>query len=84
MKAQELANYIQEKRKEVNFDQPSPVLLRDDLQAIRNYILSLTTAEARKHGVGKSTLHDLRKHARNPEPFRVYKKVANRLARSRR
>jgi len=35
--------------------------------------------EPKKLGIGKSTLHYLRKNARNPYPFKVYRKAHERL-----
>ncbi len=64
LKAQELANYILRKRIELSFEDPKPALSRDDHAVVIDKILSLTVAEARKRGIGKTTLWYLRKHAK--------------------
>jgi len=83
MKAQELANYILKKENASDYDEPRPVLARDDSEAVRKQILSLTTVEARKHGISKSTLHDLHKRASSVPSFNVYHKIADRLSTNR-
>jgi len=42
-------------------------------------IMDLTQKEAKNVGIGKSTLHYLRKHARSPRSFKVYKPVLEKL-----
>lgn len=81
MKAQQLANYILGRRNSLNFGDPRPSLDREHSEAVRNLILSLTTAEARRRGIGKSTLWYLQERARMTGPMRVYKKVKARLPR---
>ena len=48
----------------LDFSEPAPVLERTDNRAVREAILSLTQSEARKRGIGKSTLHYLRKRSK--------------------
>jgi CRISPR-associated protein Cas1 len=79
LKAQELANYVLGRRTDLCFDEPRPALGRADSEAVRDLILSLTTAQARRQGIGKGTLHVLRKHAASENPFKVYTKVSTRL-----
>ncbi len=81
LKAQELANYILGKRAELNFDEPTLELNRIDSVAVRRMILSLKTSDARKLGLGKSTLHYLRENTRSERPFMVYGKVRRKLER---
>jgi len=54
-------------------------LQRSDTQEVRKRILELTQGEAKELGIGKSTLHSLRLHARSERPFRFSKKVAFKL-----
>jgi len=82
MKAQEFANYLLGKQIELSFDKPTPVLSRDDSEAVRQKILSLTLAEAMKYGLSKSTFYDLRKHAYGPEPFKIYRHRTTRILQS--
>ena len=55
-----------------------PVLERTDNRVVREAILALTQSEARRHGIGKSTLHYLRQNARRGL-FRPYGKTVAKL-----
>jgi len=81
-KAQELARYLLGKSERLDFIEPSPSLKRTDNLELRKRILSLSVEEARELGISKSTLHDLRKHARDCKSFRVYKLVMAKLVTS--
>jgi len=78
-KTQELARFLLGKSDTLDFTEPAPTLTRSDNRELRKRILELTQRDARKLGISKSTLHYLRKHARNERPFKVYQKVAGRL-----
>lgn len=78
-KAQELARFLVGKTIRFEPVTPTPVSFREDTRAVRNMIRSLTTSEAKKKGVGKSTLHYLRKNARGTKSFKVYGKVRRKL-----
>jgi CRISPR-associated protein Cas1 len=82
-KCQELARFLLGKSESLDFLKPSPSLQRDDTIKVRDRILSLSTEEARELDIGKSTLHYLRRHARNPRPFTVYKPVFQKLRHAR-
>jgi len=79
LKAQHLANHFLRESPNLSFDEPAPTLYRNDSAAIRNKIRYLTAADARKIGIGRNTLFYLRKHARTDAPFKMYRKVAERL-----
>lgn len=78
-KAQELARFLVGGTNRLELTAPRPNLYRVDSGAIRDKIRSLTSSEAKKLGIGKSTLHYLRKKARNDETFNVYGKVLQKL-----
>lgn len=78
-KTQELARFLIGKTVGIDFLKPCPSLRRTDSVELRKRILSLSTEEAREAGIGKSTLHYLRKHARSPRPFAVYRPVLQKL-----
>ena len=78
-KASELGRYLIGARPELDFSEPNPDLERSDNKAVRETILNLTQSEARERGIGKSTLHYLRKRASNRQPFRVYSKVKEKI-----
>jgi len=81
LKTQELARFINGKSKQIDFDKPPPNLVRTDNEELRKKILTLTQKEAYELGIGKSTLHYLRKNAKNSKPFNIYKETTHRLFR---
>jgi CRISPR-associated protein Cas1 len=79
-KASELAKCLSGRRRTVDFSEPTPIIERLDKMGVREAILSLTQVEAKKRGIGKSTLHYLRKKASANESFQVYSKVQSKLS----
>jgi len=79
MKAQELAHYILGKKSRIDFSEPKLELNMEDDFKLRQKILSLSQKEAKEIGIGKSSLHYLRKHAKNDKSFKVYEKVKEKL-----
>jgi CRISPR-associated protein Cas1 len=78
----ELSRFLVGKLSAVDFTEPSPRLERLDDGEIRAKILTLTPSHAKRLGIGKSTLHHLRKNAESNRSFRVYQKVRAKLART--
>lgn len=78
-KCQELAHYLLGKTTRFDLVNPKLTFEREDTQALRKKILSLSGAQARKLGLNKSTLHYLRKQARDRKPFRIYEPVLAKL-----
>ena len=78
-KALELSRFFVGKSSMPDFEEPSPNLERFDSKELRERINSLTSHEARKLGLGKSTVHYLRRNARGERPFQVYGKVREKL-----
>jgi hypothetical protein len=78
-KTRELGRYLTGQARSLDFSEPAPMLERTDNRLIREKILSLTQSEAKKRGIGKSTLHYLRESARDKHPFKMYNKVRVRL-----
>lgn len=62
-----------------DFTEPAPVLERTDRRSVRKAILGLSQSEARKRGIGKSTLHYLRRNARGDSAFSVHSNVREKL-----
>jgi CRISPR-associated protein Cas1 len=79
LKAQELANHALGKRIDLDFSKPKPALHRTDSEAIRSQIMSMTTTEARKLGIGRNTLWYLQRRAGSDRPFAIYSKVRRRI-----
>jgi len=78
-KASELSRFLSGKSGEIDFIEPSPILERSDSLEIRKAILSLTQKKAGNLGIGKSTLHYLRKNAKNDVPFKSYRKIREKI-----
>jgi CRISPR-associated protein Cas1 len=78
-KAVELGRYLVGRTGKLNFSDPLPNLTRTDDSELRKRILNLSQPEAEELGIGRSTLHYLRKNAKSTESLRTYKKVRDRL-----
>jgi hypothetical protein len=78
-KTNELVRFLVRKLSTLDFVEPAPVLERTDSRAVREAILNLTQSEARKRGIGKSTLHYLRKRAKSQHNFKTYRQVETKL-----
>jgi CRISPR-associated protein Cas1 len=78
-KTNELGRFLLGKLSTPDFTEPAPVLERTDSRRVREAILGLSQSEAREHGIGKSTLHYLRRNARGDHAFRVRSNVRKKL-----
>ena len=78
-KATELGRYLVGKSSKRDFLQPSPCLATTGDRELRRRILTLSQSGASKLGIGKSTLHYVRKNARMLSSFRMYKPTRDRL-----
>jgi hypothetical protein len=74
-KTNELGRYLCGQSQRLAFSEPAPALERTDNRAVREVILSLTQSEANKRGIGKSTLHYLRKKAESNDSFGVRRHI---------
>jgi CRISPR-associated protein Cas1 len=78
-KAGELGRYLVGRTSKLNFLEPSPNFIGTDEAELRRRILSLRQSEAEKLGIGRSTLHYLRKKSGNGVSFRIQARVRGRL-----
>jgi len=78
-KTMELSRYLTGKSNLPDLSDPKPELDRTDSLELRKRILSLSVSEAKELGIGKSTLHYLRKKARNEHSFMVYEKALTKV-----
>jgi CRISPR-associated protein Cas1 len=78
-KANELGRFLVGKLSTLDFAEPAAALERTDNRAVREAILNLTQSEARKRGIGKSTLHYLRERAKSRSMFRTYGETRTKL-----
>jgi hypothetical protein len=78
-KTNELARFLAGKSSTLDLMQPPAKLERPDNHELRAKILALTVSQARQLGIGKSTLHNLRRHAKSSSCFNVYGRVLKKL-----
>jgi len=78
-KTLELGRYLTNRSNRLNFSEPAPNLGSPDDQGLRELILSLSHWDAKRRGIGKATLHCLKKRARKLGPLRIYGPVLERL-----
>jgi len=78
-KTQELARFLLNKSMQIDFIEPRPSLQGNDTQELRRRILELTQREAKGLGIGKSTLHHLRRLAGSPRSFMIHEETRRKL-----
>jgi len=78
-KTQELTRFLLGKSGSLDFVEPVPELTRSDGREFRERILSLSASEARRPGLGKGTVHYLKKHARDYRPFKIHDRLFKKL-----
>jgi len=77
-KAIELGRFLVGRSPALDFSDPSPSLMTNERE-LRSRVIRLTSSEARKLGIRKSTLHYLRKRAGGQKRFRIYEPVLAKL-----
>ncbi|ETA69400.1 CRISPR-associated protein, Cas1 family [Methanolobus tindarius DSM 2278] len=69
LKTRELAQYLTDKRKDIDFVVPQYETKRQDTSDIRKKILSISYSDWKKLGFSKGTLHYMKKNANADKPF---------------
>jgi CRISPR-associated protein Cas1 len=69
LKTRELAQYLTDKRKDIDFIVPQYETKRQDSSDIRKKILSISYSDWKKLGFSKGTLHYMKKNAKADKPF---------------
>jgi len=75
LKSRELARFILEKNRKMNFSKPFVNLERLDTKELRKKILTLSVPDARKIGINKSTLWYLQRRAKSNKLFKINSKT---------
>jgi CRISPR-associated protein Cas1 len=78
-KTVELGRYLVGRSRRLDFSEPSPRLARADDRELRRRILDLSQSEAEKLGIGKSTLHYLRRSAAGDFSFKLHRTIRDEL-----
>ena len=73
VKAQEMANYLTEKRKRFDLSKPEVKLERVDDKELRDRILGMSYAEWKKMGRSKGTLHYMKKKVKENGQYKIEK-----------
>jgi CRISP-associated protein Cas1 len=78
-KTVELSRYLVSRTDRLDFSDPSPNLHRTDDRELHRQILGISQSEALRRGIGKSSLHYIRKRAKSGHSLEVYSKMQERL-----
>ncbi len=76
---QQLANYLQDKSKQLTFNIPTMLSNRDDDADVRDYLLKMTPEERRELGINRNTLWYIKKNIRDGKTIALYDKVKAKL-----
>jgi CRISPR-associated protein Cas1 len=76
---QNLANYIQDKQKELRFNVPSVQIKRNDDLEMRDKILNMIPEQRKVLGINKSTLWQIQKNLRARKKVKLYDKVKAKI-----
>ncbi len=76
---QQLANFISDKKKSIEFFIPKRKIYRNDGLEIQKKILNMSPDERRKRGINKSTLWYMKKNFTDNKTRKIYNKVAEKL-----
>lgn len=75
----QLAQYVSNKKKTIEFVVPKLEINRDDNLLLREKILSMTPEERKKLGINKSTLWYLKKNITSKDKIKIYDKVLQKM-----
>jgi CRISPR-associated protein Cas1 len=78
-KTVELGSHLLGRSERFDLSEPTPRLARTEDRELRRRILSLSPLEAQELGIEKSTLHYVRKRARDHCCFRLYTRTKKRV-----
>jgi CRISPR-associated protein Cas1 len=75
----EMGRFIASRSARLDFSDPPPRLMSNE-RGLRRKVVHMTSSEAHRVGIGKSTLHYLKKRAKDDTPFRIYEPVMAKVA----
>ena len=75
----QLAQYIADKKKTIEFVVPKLEINRDDNLLLREKILSMSPEERKKLGINKSTLWYLKKNIKSKDKIKIYDKILEKM-----
>jgi CRISPR-associated protein Cas1 len=74
-----LANYIQNKQTELQFNIPTVKIGRDDTIEMREAILRMTPKQRKELGISKTTLWCMQKNLREGKQIKIYEKTKGKM-----
>lgn len=77
--AQQLANFILDKQRQLELNVPNIKLERNDDIEIKEKILNMTPQQRKKYDINKSTLWYMRKNITQKRRISIYSKVKNKI-----
>jgi CRISPR-associated protein Cas1 len=83
-KTVEFGQYLMGRNSRLDFSEPSPIFGPVGYRELREAVLNLSQPEARQRGIGRSTLHNLRRKAGSERSFKVYRRLLSKLQSHRR
>jgi CRISP-associated protein Cas1 len=79
LKTRELAHYLIEKTKNLDFVSPGYEVQRVDSLEVRQKILKISYNDWKKLGFSKGTLHYMKQNARSDKPFTLNSHILERV-----
>ncbi|NDB51930.1 MAG: CRISPR-associated endonuclease Cas1, partial [Nitrososphaeria archaeon] len=76
---QQLANFISDKNKRIEFVVSKMEINRDDTVLLRQKLLSMTPEQRKKLGINKSTLWYIKKNLQSKDKIKIYDKVLDKV-----
>jgi CRISPR-associated protein Cas1 len=76
---QQLANFISDKSRKMEFVVPKMEINRDDTILLRQKLLSMTPEQRKKLGINKSTLWYIKKNLQSKDKIKIYDKVLDKV-----
>lgn len=76
---QQLANFISDKRKDIEFVIPRYEISRNDTSQLKEKILSISPQERKRLGINKSTLFYMKKNLEKGNNIKIYDKIIKKL-----
>lgn len=78
-KVQQLANFISDKRSDIDFAVPNLEIRRDDTVSLKERILGLTPEDRKRLGINKSTLWYMKKNLKSNKRTKFYDKTLSKF-----
>lgn len=76
---QQLANFISDRKKNIEFVIPKMEINRDDTMLLKQKLLSMTPEQRKNLGINKSTLWYIKKNLQSKDKVKIYDKVLEKV-----